>query len=71
MADKLEVWDWTSLVVQWLRICLPCRGHGLDPWSGKIPHARGQLSLCTTTEALMSVLCSKRSYSNEKPKYHN
>ena len=22
MADKLEVWDWTSLVVQWLRICL-------------------------------------------------
>ena len=23
MVDKLEVWDWTPLVVQWLRICLP------------------------------------------------
>ena len=26
-----------------------CRGHGLDPWSGKIPHATEQLSLCATT----------------------
>ena len=26
-----------------------CRGHGFDPWSGKIPHAVEQLSLCTTT----------------------
>ena len=24
-----------------------CRGCGFDPWSGKIPHAVGQLSLCT------------------------
>ena len=24
----------TSLVVQWLRIHLECRGHGFDPWSG-------------------------------------
>ena len=23
-----------------------CRGHKLDPWSGRIPHAAGQLSLC-------------------------
>ena len=21
-----------------------CRGHGFDPWSGKVPCARGQLS---------------------------
>ena len=29
-----------------------CRGHGFNPWSGKIPHVVGQLSLCTTnTEA--------------------
>ena len=27
------------------------KGHGLDPWSRKIPHASGQLSLCATTEA--------------------
>ena len=27
----------TSLVVQWLRIHLPIKGHGFDAWSGKIP----------------------------------
>ena len=26
-----------------------CRGHGFDPWSGKIPRATEQLSLCATT----------------------
>ena len=26
-----------------------CRGHGFEPWSGKIPHAVEQLSPCTTT----------------------
>ena len=26
-----------------------CRGHGFDPWSGKISHAVGQLSPHTTT----------------------
>ena len=26
-----------------------CMGHGFDPWSGKIPHATRQLSLCTVT----------------------
>ena len=44
----------TALVVQWLRICLPVE-HGLDPWSGKIPHSVEELNLCTqllsTTEA--------------------
>ena len=41
----------TSLVVQQLRIhfTCQCRGHGFNPWSGKIPHAVGQLSLCATT----------------------
>ena len=39
----------TSLVVQWLRICLPMQGHGFEPWSGKIPHAAEQLSPCATT----------------------
>ena len=33
-------------MVHWLRICLPGRGHRFDPWSVKIPHALGQLSLC-------------------------
>ena len=26
-----------------------CRGHGFEPWSGKIPHATEQLSSCATT----------------------
>ena len=39
----------TSLVVQWLRICLSCKGHGFDPRSGKIPYAAGWLSPDTTT----------------------
>ena len=38
-----------SLVVQWLRICCQCRGHGFKPWSRKIPHAAEQLNPCTTT----------------------
>ena len=45
----------TSLVAQWLRICLPVQGHGFDPWSRKIPHAAEQLSPCaTTTEACVT-----------------
>ena len=34
----------TSLVAQWLRICLPVQGHGLDPWSEKIPCAAEEQS---------------------------
>ena len=30
----LKVLPGTSLVVQWLRICLQCRGCGFDLWSG-------------------------------------
>ena len=49
---KEDCWKYgsgTSLVVQWLRIRLPCRGHRFEPWSEKIPHAVEQLSPCTTT----------------------
>ena len=35
----------TSLLVQWIEI----RGHGFNPWSGKIPHATEQLSPWATT----------------------
>ena len=31
----------TFLVIQWLRIYLPMRGHGLDPWSERTPHGQG------------------------------
>ena len=39
-----------------------CRGHGFEPWSGKIPHAAEQLGAwATTTEPahLEPVLCNK------------
>ena len=26
-----------------------CRGHGFNPWSGKIPYGTGQISLCIVT----------------------
>ena len=40
----------TSLVVQWLRICLPTQGTCVQLLVGetKIPHASGQLSPCAT-----------------------
>ena len=38
-----------SLVAQWLRIHLPMQGTRVKPWSGKIPYAVEQLSLCATT----------------------
>ena len=42
----------TSLVVQRLKICLPMQRDTVHSWSGRIPCATGQLSLCaTTTEA--------------------
>jgi len=43
-----------------------CRGHRLDPWSGKIPHALDQLSLYAakycSPKAFEPVLCNKRNH---------
>ena len=36
-------------MVQWLRTSLEMWGHRFDAWSGKIPHASGQLGPGTTT----------------------
>ena len=38
-----------SLVAQWIKSAYQCRGHGFDPWSGKISLAAEQLSLRFTT----------------------
>ena len=41
-----------SLVAQCRESACQCRRQALDPWSGKIPHAVGQLSFhAETTEA--------------------
>ena len=53
----------------WESAC-QCRGHGFEPWSGKIPHAAEQLGPCTTiTEParLEPVLRNKRGRDSEKP----
>ena len=39
----------TSLVVQWLKICLPMQGTWVWPWTGKFQHAPVQLGPWTTT----------------------
>ena len=47
-----------------------CRRHGFNPWSGEIPHASGQLSLCITTAeptSLEPTLPNERSHCSEKP----
>jgi len=46
-----------------------CGGHRFYPWSGKIPHATGQLSPRTTTTEPRSVLLNERSHHNEKPSH--
>ena len=44
------------------------RRHGFDPWFGEIPHAAGQLSLCTpTTEPkCLQAMLHRRSHRSEK-----
>ena len=47
-----------------------CRGHGLEPWSGRIPHAAERLGpWATTTEpaCLEPVLRNKRGHDSERP----
>ena len=50
-----------------------CRGHGFDPWSGKNPHAAGQLRPCTTTTEACTLepVLHERAHSNEKPTHRN
>ena len=63
-----------SLVAQWLGICLPCRGHGFEPWSGKIPHAAERLGpWATTTEParLEPVLRNGRGRDSERPAHRD
>ena len=53
----------------WESAC-QCRGHGFEPWSGRIPHTAEQLGpWATTTEPahLEPVLCNKRGRGGERP----
>ena len=53
----------------WESAC-QCRGHGFEPWSGKIPRATEQLRLCATTAdpaRLEPVLRNERGCHGERP----
>ena len=57
----------------WESAC-QCRGHGFEPWSGKILHATEQLGpWATTTEParLEPVLRNKRDHDSERPAYRD
>ena len=57
----------------WESAC-QCRGHGFEPWSGKIPHAMEQLGLwAATTEPvrLELVLRNKRGRDSERPAHRD
>ena len=57
----------------WESAC-QCRGHGFEPWSGKIPHAAEQLGPWTTiTEParLEPVLRNKRGHDSERPAHRD
>ena len=57
----------------WESAC-QCRGHGFEPWSGKIPHATEQLGpWATTTEParLQPVPRSKRGRDSERPAHRD
>nr|XP_058901061.1 zinc finger protein 566-like [Kogia breviceps] len=64
LLEVEESWDRTSQQQGALKARVK-RGHGFNPWSGKIPHTMEQLSPCATTTE--PVLGNKRSHCNEKP----
>ena len=63
-----------SLVAQWWESACQRRGHGFEPWSGKIPHAAEQLGpWATTTEPahLEPMLRNKRGRDSERPAHRD
>ena len=57
----------------WESAC-QCRGHGFEPWSGKIPHATEQLGPWATTAEparLEPVLRNKRGHDSERPAHRD
>ena len=64
----------TSLVVQWLRICLPVKGTWVQSLVGEDSTHRGAIKpVCCNhcnPHVLDLALCTKRSHSSEKPVHH-
>ena len=54
----------TSLVVQWLRISLSMQWNELNPFSRKIPQAKGQLSLQAAARETITITSPLQSESS-------
>ena len=57
----------------WESAC-QCRGHGFEPWPGRIPHAAEQLGPCATTAEparLEPVLRNRRGRDGERPTHRD
>ena len=57
----------------WESAC-QCRGHGFEPWSGKIPHAaerQGPWATIAEPVRLEPVLCNKRGRDSERTAHHD
>ena len=70
---KYLVWGLPWWRSGWESAC-QCRGHGFEPWSGKIPRAAEQLGpWATTTEParLEPVLRKKRGRDSERPAHRD
>ena len=68
-ASKIQWWGFPWWHSGWESAC-QCRGHGFEPWSGRIPHATEQLGpWATTTEParLEPVPRNKRGRNSERP----
>ena len=64
----------TSLVVQWLGICLPVQGTRVQSQVREVPHTMRQPWLCTTTteaRTLEPEFFNKRRHCCEKPVHHS
>ena len=59
----------TSLVVQWLRVCLAVQGTPVQPMVQEDPHAVWQP--CSGHSCLEPVVSKVRSHHNEKPEHRN
>ena len=80
LQTRLFLWTWLRIGNQglpwwrggWESAC-QCRGHGFEPWSGKIPHAAEQLGpWATTTEpARLEPVPQKRGRDNERLAHRN
>ena len=67
LKQKLEVLDFPDGTVD--RNRLPIQGQAFNPWSGKVPHAVEQQSLCTTTTE--ACVLSLPRVTNTEPVCHN